>query len=142
MGGFSSVIDTIITTNDGSLKGIGTTDATRNRCTSWGDKIEEMEVNNDADKNAHNNDHAKHPGTVYSQTTTNPKIQETRVEALDQTIMQNTTKSITVGAGSLIETRINEGVGEATIGKEKGNGLVNPSNTAMGFSTAAAPVIW
>lgn len=119
-------------TNDGSSKGIGTTDATSNRCTSWGEEVEEMELNNVVDKNAHINDHAKQPGTVNSQATVNLRMQETRVEALDQTIMQNTAKSIGV------ETRINEGAGEEATGKEKGNGTVNPSNTAMGFSTAAA----
>ncbi|OIT02025.1 hypothetical protein A4A49_31016 [Nicotiana attenuata] len=65
-------------------------------------------------------------------------MQETKVKTRDQTIVQNKAKSIGVGAGSLIEARINEGVGEEATRKEKGNGTVNHSNTAMGLSTTAA----
>ncbi|OIT25173.1 hypothetical protein A4A49_32340 [Nicotiana attenuata] len=136
VGGSSRAVDTMGTKIDGSSKGIGTTDATSNRCTLWGEEVEKMELNNAAD--AHSSDQTKQPGTVDSQAIVNSRMQETRVKVLDQTIVQNTTKSIGVGTRSLIEARINEGAGEEAIGKEKDNGTINPSSTAKGFSIAAA----
>ncbi|OIT25401.1 hypothetical protein A4A49_36997 [Nicotiana attenuata] len=68
-------------------------------------------------------------GTVENIATVNPKVHEPRVGNLQSTTMQHARKPIVVGEGLLEEARNMEDPAGEDIGKEKGNGTVNPWKT-------------